>query len=438
MSELTLKVENFQAISEANIKIDGITVLSGNNSTGKSTLSKMLYYVVKTSLEYESVEYDKLSQYQYKILERLSSLMDDYSVEVEEDIIEEWKSNSYAEISSHKYNHELFLSLLDISENIFLDLELNSIRLDYQRINRAISFPLQLPRDRTNYKSIAEIFIKIRSEEQRLQNIFIGNTKNRPLVYLDYQFRKYFKANNISVSLFEEDTSIIDRETNRLNNVYSVNKVFYNDTPISMSFRGGLGFRSLTRMHHWDHILQSIIESSDLILTEQQIEVNKIISTIISGKVSLEDNNFNRSFTYTRASDNLSIELADSATGIMSFAILQLLLSKGLLDENTLLILDEPEAHLHPQWIVEYARVLVLLNKKLGVKFMLATHSPDMVSALRYISEQEETLDVVKFYLASKDSENNNRYNYKDLDKDIEPIFESFNIALDRIAEYGV
>jgi len=62
-----------------------------------------------------------------------------------------------------------------------------------------------------------------------------------------------------------------------------------------------------------------------------------------------------------------------------------------------LLIIDEPEAHLHPQWIVEYARILVLLNKKLGVKFMIASHNPDMVSALRYISEKEEILQNVHF-----------------------------------------
>ena len=35
------------------------------------------------------------------------------------------------------------------------------------------------------------------------------------------------------------------------------------------------------------------------------------------------------------------------------------------------MIIDEPEAHLHPQWIVEYARLIVLLHKKLVLNFLL-------------------------------------------------------------------
>ena len=73
--------------------------------------------------------------------------------------------------------------------------------------------------------------------------------------------------------------------------------------------------------------------------------------------------------------------------------------------DKTLLIIDEPESNLHPQWIIEYARIIVMLNKELGVKFFLATHNPDMVSAIRYISEKEKTLEKVNFYLAEKINE---------------------------------
>lgn len=60
-----------------------------------------------------------------------------------------------------------------------------------------------------------------------------------------------------------------------------------------------------------------------------------------------------------------------------------------------------------------------------------------MVSALRYISEKEGTLDKVNFYLAQK-TETKFKYNYKHLGNEIDPIFESFNIALERINKYGI
>ena len=60
-----------------------------------------------------------------------------------------------------------------------------------------------------------------------------------------------------------------------------------------------------------------------------------------------------------------------------------------------------------------------------------------MISAIRYISEKEGNLDSVNFYLAEKSKEEY-CYNYSFLGKDIEPIFESFNIAIDKISQYGI
>ena len=138
-----------------------------------------------------------------------------------------------------------------------------------------------------------------------------------------------------------------------------------------------------------------------------------------------------------KRSDGEVFNLLDIATGIKSFLILQQLLKNGSISDKTLLIIDEPESNLHPQWIIEYARIIVLLNKQLGVKFFLATHNPDMVSAIRYISEKEGNLDNVIFYLALP-SDKEFSYKYHLLDKNIEPIFGSFNIAIDRINKYGI
>ncbi|MBE6247273.1 MAG: hypothetical protein E7110_07755 [Bacteroidales bacterium] len=130
--------------------------------------------------------------------------------------------------------------------------------------------------------------------------------------------------------------------------------------------------------------------------------------------------------------------LLDCATGVKSFSILQMLLKNGFMSGNTFLIIDEPEVHLHPQWVVEYARLIVLLNKYLGVKFLVASHNPDMVSAIKYISVKEQVSNVLNFYLAELADSNEESYRYRNLGLDINPIFESFNIALDRINLYGV
>ena len=140
---------------------------------------------------------------------------------------------------------------------------------------------------------------------------------------------------------------------------------------------------------------------------------------------------------YHSVDHNVDININKTATGFKTFIYLQRLLENGYLNQESLLLIDEPEVHLHPQWIVEYARLLVLLNKELGLKIMLATHNPDMVAALRSIAEYENVLSNTHFYISERDPESS-KYVYKDLGSDIEAIFASFNIALSRIQSYGV
>ena len=42
---MKLKISNFAKIEEADIKIDGITVICGDNDTGKSTIGKILFSI---------------------------------------------------------------------------------------------------------------------------------------------------------------------------------------------------------------------------------------------------------------------------------------------------------------------------------------------------------------------------------------------------------
>ena len=107
------------------------------------------------------------------------------------------------------------------------------------------------------------------------------------------------------------------------------------------------------------------------------------------------------------------------------------------IDKNTLLIIDEPEAHLHPQWIVEYARILVLLKKEIGVRILIASHNPDMVAAIQSIGKKEGIGDAITFYQAFSSPEHPFEYEYKNLGIEISEIFKSFNIAISRIQDYG-
>lgn len=93
------------------------------------------------------------------------------------------------------------------------------------------------------------------------------------------------------------------------------------------------------------------------------------------------------------------------STGIKSFAILKILLEKGCLKDKDVLILDEPEIHLHPQWQIVYIQfvrdninyILVYNSNKYGK----VANYPARESIYRYTferaEEEEKLFDIDKF-----------------------------------------
>ena len=68
-----------------------------------------------------------------------------------------------------------------------------------------------------------------------------------------------------------------------------------------------------------------------------------------------------------------------------------------------MLIIDEPETHLHPKWQVEYARLLVELVKN-DISVLVTSHSPYLIQALKVFSDKEGVQDRTTFYLSEKNS----------------------------------
>ncbi|MGI9340483.1 MAG: hypothetical protein ACR2PP_07580, partial [Psychrobacter sp.] len=54
-SNINMSVRDFRALKYADIAIDGITLVAGENGCGKSTLSKLLYYSVNNISNYDSL-----------------------------------------------------------------------------------------------------------------------------------------------------------------------------------------------------------------------------------------------------------------------------------------------------------------------------------------------------------------------------------------------
>lgn len=155
---------------------------------------------------------------------------------------------------------------------------------------------------------------------------------------------------------------------------------------------------------------------------------------MIDGSI-VEKENFDAVDLVYHSNNGKDIRIEDIASGFKPLVYMLRLIENGWLTENTLLEIDEPETNLHPQWVVELAHLLVRINKTFGTKILITSHNPDMVSAIRYISEKEVLLNTTRFYLAEQ-SEGTDSFYYKNLGCDIEPVFESFNKSFDTLQKY--
>jgi predicted ATPase len=430
MSKYTFKLSNYHAIEKAEIILDGITVLSGENGSGKSTISRWLYYLIKGTNEYEIfVEKEAMSEIRSMLdsIRRASMILDFDNVirstQTRQVLSEIWKVG--IESFQDKFN-----SIVDsFVDSLFEELSSRrSVNTALRRLSTV--FQLELTKDDNIDSVLNKISDQLRRDYQIILRHTIEQKKKRDTTSLTKIIRNIASPGDgwpNEFSLYEDHLSLINKKEFR--EPVMLNRAIYYGTQRTIS--------SLVYDSEFDKMLRNPLLEMPIISGAIRMRIQRVIN----GTITYEDESSllmdEPGLYYHRKIDNLRIPLKQAATGITSFAYLLQLLNNGYLQKDTLLIIDEPEVHLHPQWIVEYAKLLVLLNKKIGMKILISSHNPDMVSAIQSISRKEGVIDTVHFYVAQKQDEEDFRYTYKDLGTEIGDIFDSFNIALSRIQMYG-
>ena len=100
----------------------------------------------------------------------------------------------------------------------------------------------------------------------------------------------------------------------------------------------------------------------------------------IRGKIILTDNG---ELLFQEAVEGVdrSFSLHSTATGVTNIGMLALLIERKVLNTDTVIFIDEPEAHLHPEWQVVMAKALFELARQ-GASVVIATHSIDILKWL--------------------------------------------------------
>lgn len=252
-------------------------------------------------------------------------------------------------------------------------------------------------------------------DEQLLDNyndstINIYNNKNNPFEY------KIEIKNAINITLNNELTNLT---TNR--------EAIYIKTPYFLDFQYLINETRFFRQIPYHQLLLSNKlndqSAKNDILDEKHnasiVNFQNKLNTLINGTLKKNSNDI---FVFKQ--NGKTFNLQNTSTGLKLIGMLQILLENRKLKENTFLIMDEPEVHIHPEWQVKLAKILVLLVKDLNVTLFINSHSPQFIEAMEVYSVKYGLKDETKFYLAEED-EKTEKYNVHQIQLD--NLYEIYN-----------
>ena len=392
-------IKNLAKIKEADIEIDGITVICGNNNTGKTTVGKALFAVFESTLNI----YDRIIK---EIASKIINVCQ--------------KRGLYINYSSvhDKIDDALRFDIYNLIDKMYsndyndIDLLINNFVKKYIRDNVDIIITngnYILPR-KSSYLYIKELSDEIK----KIITTPIDSIKKEIISrYFNYIFNE--QINNTDENNIASIDLIIKGKTNKIifdqnkcknfneeiiigNNIYYIDNPFIIDK-INNSSNGYTLIEkklldSLTKAYS-NNMLENIIDS----VQNKEIldKIEKLFDDAVNGKI-----NKMGSYYYL---DKLRFE--NLSTGIKSFLIIRMILGNGVLKKKDLLVLDEPEIHLHPEWQLLYAETIVLLQKYLDLTITITTHSPYFLEAINGYSKQHKIHNKVNFYFAEADDNNN-------------------------------
>ncbi len=430
--QITLK--NVGYIKEAKVDLTGLNVIAGPNGTGKSTVGKTVFSIIKSISERNTI----VKEHRVDIIKGLCSSIF-YAIQNNLNIKKlDPKEASYKDFRTlmDNFNYRPFAATLLkwLDSNSFLearDLVVKNISLveDMESLDDKSKLSIKRLLD-----NLLSVFVEIsdndavkKSLEYMYQEIFreqinnINTHETSEVLFENNGYSLEYKvSNNSEILPFSERLKIVNIDSSLKESIFP--KVTFLETPLVLQVAGCSGLPL-----YWSDLIAKI----KLDITSTSSGINKWvydeISKVLNGEL-IHISEKQEFFFVPKGTDN-KLYVNNMASGEKLFGILQRLSKTGSLSSDHLLIFDEPENHLHPQWQVKLAEILTSLVEN-NISILLTTHSSTLISALRQFAKAKDIVKKTKFYFADLDSKtikNVNSLNEKGEDVIYKSFYDSKN-----------
>ncbi|MCL2799557.1 MAG: ATP-binding protein [Endomicrobia bacterium] len=400
---MQLKIRSFGKIKEADVPLEGLTVIAGENDTGKSTVGKLLFCIINELNNYAEDSED----YVLSTCKNTLLTMWKYLARKEYDIPQELN----AFIKASKDFNEDFLFFDDIYEKLNIDVRKLSIQtLEYVKNNNlsnddVLKDDYNLIDFLIHANTKAQLWLALRP---KLNQIFKMNLNNS--VHSDVKSKISLSAYNsgtdvFSMSVENDKFAIDDFDEEKSKFIWKNVELIESPLMIDSKYSSKIFEKKFLKEMYEDNVSYA---SSNL------------IQDIIDANIDIDKKN--KSISYQKNNTAKKLDVLNVASGAKSFIILDFLQSLGIFSSDNITVFDEPENHLHPKWQIEYAKLLVNFVQK-GANVVLTSHSPYMIQALIHYAKKNN-LPEDRFRLLFATKESDNWSSIKDVTKNSDEVFK--------------
>lgn len=426
---MQLKVSNVGKIGETSIEIDGITIIAGENNTGKSTIGKTLFSIFNSMNNMdEKIEQERKNRISHILTMLLqnrylnkttnyTSYRRKYTI-----LVKKLTDNIVEQLSDGANNIDNFLRS-QISESAFFENQTDMeefVEECVRRIEPIINVP--------DKKVMTEVI------NRYFNSVFENQISPLREEGLESTIELLIKGKRIFYA-FKENTCVDwNSEINVLHEAFCI------DNPFVIDGMSGFYARPKTTESHLLNFLckenEDIFDGIfDAVMAKDKLqEIYGILGEVIEGDI---EENQDGEYCFRSKKFIKPLNVKNLSTGLKSFALIKRLLENGSIKEKDVLILDEPEIHVHPQWQLLYAKLIVLLQKEFDLSLVITTHSPYFLDAIDVYSSKYNTAHRAHFYLAENEGD---LASLRDVTDNIDAIYKKLSGPMQRLENirYGV
>lgn len=434
---MKIEMENINKVRRASIRLDGLTVIAGENDSGKSTISKMIFSNVKAFAKISGFKDasigDRIKDPVYRLYKRLSVPL----------------RNPF--LSGGSGHYEPFGACADEFIERLCNYGSEFFHEELARIRHWLDCNNELP---PRIKALAK-------EDLTSIDICLSNIDNLAAL-LQPEIRRIVESEFVNkiTSANQNKSSFSIVEGNDVIMSYDVANEVVDNLKIDKSrdfFKDATYVESplhfqlqpvLDRAQAYidvdpsrDNLFRRLmvpLHVKDFSEKMSRIDERDLFTSSLVDKIKC---NTKGSFVYDDESRRIyfcneqgRFALNNVASGIKSFGVLELLLRNQAISSDRMLLWDEPENHLHPQWQIYFADILVQLVQS-GVSVVICSHSPYFIQAIRHFSYKYNVQRFVSYYMNELTDDGYSVFD--EVTDDLNRVFEKLAAPLSQIMDVG-